>query len=239
MKKAGLVCVVLCLQGLFADSIDNALLESLRESKEKAEIEKHNKQKYNQADSNLLESSSKHNGNSKPHIVKSHSRSPFRYHLIQNENTQDLEPYKKLTWFFGMGFEYQLPKTNNDGKALLSTGLQLGLFTRFSRHQGFRFSFISNYNLTLKDEFYSIGGAIDYFYDVLLEGRLLSGFGVFFGAAALMPLSIYDTPNVAARIGLAVSGIGTRVEVYGGYPIYQDLRLNNTIVVGVNLHYLF
>ena len=171
--------------------------------------------------------------------MKPHSRSPFRYHLIQNENTQDLEPYKKLTWFFGMGFEYQLPKTNNDGKALLSTGLQLGLFTRFSRHQGLRFSLISNYNLTLKDEFYSIGGAIDYFYDVLLEGRLLSGFGVFFGAAALMPLSIYDTPNVAARIGLAVSGIGTRVEVYGGYPIYQDLRLNNTIVVGVNLHYLF
>lgn len=235
MKKIGLVFVGLCLKCLLADSIDNELLESLRESREKAEMEKLNKQKSNQANSNLLESSSKHNDSLKPLVVKSHSRSPFRYHLIK----EDVESYKKLTWSFGIGLEYQLPKTNDDGKPLAIISLQLGLFTRFSQNQGIRFSLIGNYNLTLKDEFYSIGGAIDYFYEVLLEGRLLDGVGVFFGTAALMPLRVYNTPNVVARIGLSSSMIGTRVELYGGYPIYQDLRLNNTIVIGVNLHYLF
>ncbi|TLD83721.1 hypothetical protein [Helicobacter trogontum] len=256
MKRIYFAYIVLFLQSLFADSIDNALLESLKEDREKVEREKYSKQEHEVVKPNSIKPKStqddiKYRNNSKPHVIKSHLRSPFRYHLIQNSAIKEIQPYKKMTWFIGVGVEShtlsifgnRTTQTNNTSTlntnlSVLSAGIQVGFFARFSPNQGLKFAVIGDYNLFSASEFYSLGGAIDYFYNVALEGRFLTGIGVFLGASALMPLHIYDTANIIARIGLGANTKKYRIEVYGGYPISYISGVDRFVAVGFNMHFL-
>lgn len=254
MKKIGFICIFMYLNLAFADSIDNMLLESLYESREEAQSSK--KESSNKSDSINTESGYKDNKESneedgkqsakntkEKQAKRSHNSSPFRLNVINDtpKENEDKSNYEKVVWFLGFGSETQIPDTNKDKSATISIGLQFGAFTYFTKAQAFRFSFIANYNALINQEFYSIGGAIDYFYNKRFSGRALSSVGVFIGSSISMPIynNMYRIPNIAARIGLFATMISTHVEVYVGYPFYQDSKFHNILSTGINIHYFF
>lgn len=246
MKKIGFFCIfIISLHLMFADAIDNMLLDSLYESKREAESNKenalHKEDSVDNAESSDNKTKQATKNTVKKQTEKSHKHSPFRINVANETTKEKDDSYKKIVLFLGLGSEVQIPNANEDKSALKNIGLQLGAFKYLTQAQAFRFSFIVNYNAMNNQDFYSIGGAIDYFYNKRLNGRALSGIGVFAGSAISMPIynNMYTTPNITARIGLFATMINLHVEAYIGYPFYQDSKLHNILSSGINIHHFF
>lgn len=246
MKKIGFFCIfIISLHLVFADVIDNMLLDSLYESKREAESNKENvlhKEDSMDTESSDNKTSKQDTKNTaKKQTEKSHKHSPFRINVVNETIKEKDNSYKKIVLFLGIGSEVQTPNTNEDKSALKNIGLQLGAFKYLTQAQAFRFSGIVNYNAMINQDFYSIGGAIDYFYNKRLKGRALSSIGVFAGSVISMPIynNLYTILNITARIGLFATMTNLHVEAYIGYPFYQDSKLHNILSSGINIHYFF
>lgn len=265
MKNIVIFCIFICMSFnvVLADVIDNMLLESLYESKREAQENKENELKkteskdsekskdFNKADSSKTkqtetkesksqESSSKKYGSTETNPKTSQTQEKREQSPLKSRNEEQNNDLQKIIWFVGVGGETQTPKTKSDGGSFINMGLQFGAFKYFTKEHLFRFSLIANYNALANQDFYSVGGAIDYFYSKAIQGRTLNSFGVFAGSAISMPIaSIYKMPNVTIRMGAFATMANLHLEVYIGYPFYQDPKLNNILSAGVNIHYFF
>lgn len=261
MKKIGFLCCLVYLHAAFGDSIDNALLESLRQSRETTQQVKQQQKAPNDTEDSVKSVSNKDDIPPKTNKKKSHAHSPFRKHIIQ-VSKQDTTPtinknesYQKNVWSIGIGMDMQMPKNYANSANyinIIAGNLQIGLSTHIAKEHGFHFVFMSAYNTysftqqsalygttQSLESFYSVGGAIDYFYNAKA-----GFFGAFGGIMAYMPIytPLFNTPSVIGRIGitLTIKSIqNIRMEIYCGFPFYQDSRLDNPFAAGISLHYVF
>lgn len=244
MRKAVFICVIvlMSLQMAFADSIDNMLLDSLRNSKQEAKEKKdnaNNKTDSTESIDNDAISKETHTSNQ---AKKSDKHSPFSINNVENKSEKEEKLDKRVAFFLGFGGEMQqADKSHAKGDSLIGVGLQIGAFTYITKAQAFRFALIANYNSVSNEVFYSMGGTIDYFYNIEIKGNSVTNVGIFAGSAISMPIAsnLYKSANISARVGIGATMLGTNIEFYVGYPFYQDSNLHSILTLGINCHYLF
>ncbi len=236
MRLASLILLSLLFSLVFADSIDNEMIESLRKSKEESKQEKQLEIKENeQQEKNEI------NHNKKVKSKIDTDKSPFRK---KSALTQDYDEdkhekeYEKISLFIGGIIGTQVNAKYNNAKAsMFNVALNIGLLYKINYANGFRLFVTSSYNSIDNDNFFGTGGGIDYLYS--FRSFKLALFG---GILADMPIStkLLNQPNVLVSAGL----IGyldkkTSLELRIGYPVFKDERLDETLSVNVALSYIF
>ncbi len=220
------LCFFLLSVFLFADSIDNEMLESLRQSKEESMKEKQKKENDNKELDNKI-------------IKKTHDRSPFRSINKESDDSYEYEEkYQKITWFVGGSSSFYLDsKYANKEVNFINLALNVGLLYNFNEANGLRFFTLGVYNMIDSKDYFSLGGGIDYVYN--FKNTKLSLFGGILSDMPLLTL-LLKQPNILLSVGLAgYLDKNISLEMRIGYLVFKDVNFNSILSLGVGINFLF
>ncbi len=244
---------------MYGDTLDNMILEQLRQEKlenEKIKPKKaipHTQDTTEKSTSDMQHTENKDSQSSDSHNSQTatsndtttnekHAREykdskPSPSSEIQHtyDTTKDKKPFY---WFIGggIGSSYKVQYQRQDSQ-MLDVSLHAGVFYYVGQTHGIKGYILASYSTIAQYNLFSAGAGVDYFYTF---ERI--GIGMFGGLYGAMPInrSITQDADVVVYAGINIFiNKENRIEVRIGYPILHDSQISRIFTYGLAYQYIF
>lgn len=252
------IYIILCGY-VFADALDNVLIEQIQEMQELKEEKRKQKHQnsnekqdiqYNNAPEKVMlsneetsnppqvsESTKSNDTNSLKSTEKQHNET-YKSKNSSNNSTKRIiiKNDNHLYWFTGAGLNgYYETRLNSKNIDFFAFSLHFGGFYYLNSSNGFKIYAIGSYKNLNRADFFTVGGGIDYFYD-------FKSMGIFFGVYADVPIknNVWNSTDTIAQAGISLYTLqNLRFEFIIGLPVINSGNLRRAFAYGAKLQYIF